>query len=109
MQKQVDEALNEIMATIAVKAFFTFKNNKEVDLMKIIKQSKDFYDDYNHTIMCDIILKHRDFDLFHWHLDPIGFANGYINYDFFKDYTKNDTDILSKFDFYKNIMNARKK
>lgn len=48
--------------------------------------------------MCEIILKHHDFELFYWMLDPIAYSKENIHYDFFADYTKNDTDLLE--DFY---------
>ncbi len=46
--------------------------------------------------MCDIILRHRDFLLFYWMIDPITYSNGDLHYDFFNEYTKNDNDLQIK-------------
>ena len=46
--------------------------------------------------MCKIILKHQDFELFYWMLDPIEYSLENIHYDFFKDYTKNDQSLLEE-------------
>ena len=105
-QKSVDEALVEIMANVAVDLYANKRRGNNVDIWDAIKKYRDKCEnDYNiklykylknQTIMCDIILKHKDFELFYWMLDPIMYSNGDLHYDVFEKYTKNDKELVNE-------------
>ena len=46
--------------------------------------------------MSEIIIKHKDLELFNWMLDPITYSAGDIHYDFFGNYTQNDKELVDK-------------
>ena len=96
MEKQiiVDEALVEIMAMASV-LLYSEKDKKDIDIWTIIKWIQKNNDKNTVGIMSEIILKHHDFELFNWMLDPIDYCDD-IHYDVFADYTKNDTDLVEK-------------
>jgi len=117
-QKIVDEALVDVMAYLAYKRNLQKQRNENEDIWDTIEAFKNnFYDEYEETkdqkymqksVMCEIILRHHDFELFNWMLDPISYSAGDIHYDFFGDYTKNDGDLLEKLyceEKEKNVLN----
>lgn len=115
-QQMVDESLVDIMAILSYKLYNAKQNGITPDIwdmiQKIRNKSKEEYDELkkldeeyldNDTmlakgkcVMCDILLRHHDFELFNWMLDPITYSQGDIHYDFFGQYAKNDTDLLEK-------------
>lgn len=105
-QSIADEALVEVMANLSYKLYSLRQKGEDADIWKIIEELKEAfmeaykeekYDVHKHkSIMCEIILKHHDFELFHWMLDPISYSQGDVHYDFFKDYTKDDQELLQK-------------
>lgn len=96
MEKQriVDEALIELMAALSYNLYSAKQIGKELDIWTAIEQARDSYEGDDIGTMCEIILKHHDFDLFYWMIDPISYSQGDIHYDFFKQYTKNDQDLV---------------
>lgn len=108
MEKQriVDEALVDVMSYIAYKRYSLKQKNENEDIWTTIEKFKNkFKEAYDETLdekemakstICEIILKHHDFELFNWMLDPIEYSAGDIHYDFFADYTKNDGDLVKK-------------
>lgn len=108
-----DEALVDVMANLSYKLYSLRQKGEEADIWKIIEELKDKfieayeedkYDVEKHkSVICKIILKHHDFELFYWMLDPISYSQGDIHYDFFKDYTKNDQDLLQELYEYDGI------
>lgn len=124
MEKQqiVDEALVELMAILSYRLYSSKQRGRERDIWDVIKQEKDNYEGEDIGAMCEIILKHHDFELFNWMLDPITYSQGDIHYDFFEHYTKNDQDLLEKlyaagaelssfdsFEFFKGITTSNVK
>lgn len=105
-QKILDEALVELMSCLAYKRNSQKEKNENEDIWSTIEGFRDVFKymykekhDRKHlhkSVMCEIILKHHDFELFNWMLDPISYSAGDINYDFFADYTKNDGDLVKK-------------
>lgn len=107
-QHIVDEALVELMAQLSYKIYSSKKQGKEIDVFEALNQIRNDTDETylmceaskkdtlkrSARIMCDIILRHHDLELFYWMLDPITYSNGDMHYDFFSEYTKNDEDIL---------------
>ncbi len=98
MEKQqiADEALVELMAVLSYKLYSNALKGKTTDIWQLIAETRDFFEGEDLGIMCDIILKHNDLELFYWMIDPIGYSMGDIHYDFFKDYTKNDQELLEQ-------------
>ena len=120
MRKQyyVDESLVEIMARLSYYLYRNKERGKDVDIWDMIKKIGDqFKEEYyelreldfekkeldkdtihakNGTVMCDILIKHHDFELFNWMVDPITYSRGDIHYDFFGQYTENDNNLLKK-------------
>lgn len=120
MEKQykIDEALVEIMSVLSYYLYKDKERGKDThiwDMMaKIKKMFKEEYDELiemdlecrelgkdtikakDKIVMCDFILRHHDFELFNWMIDPIEYSLGDVHYDFFKDYSKNDKDLLDK-------------
>ena len=96
MEKQqiVDESLVELMAALSYKLYSTKQKGKELDVWTAIEQAKDVYEGEDIGTMCEIILRHHDFELFNWMIDPISYSYGDIHYDFFGQYTKDDQDLL---------------
>lgn len=98
MEKQqiVDEALVELMAALSYKLYSNKEKGKTTDIWSAIEQAKDVYEGEDIGAMCKIILKHQDFELFNWMLDPISYSQGDIHYDFFAQYTKEDQSLLQE-------------
>lgn len=98
MEKQqiVDEALAELIATLSYKLYNDKENGKTTDIWNAIEQVRDIYEGEDIGAMCKIILKHKDFELFNWMLDPISYSHGDIHYDFFTKYTKEDQSLLKE-------------
>lgn len=95
-QQIVDEALVELIAILSYKLYSDKQKNKEVNIWNLIEHAKDTYSEDDIGVICEILLKHHDFELFNWMLDPITYSEGDIHYDFFEQYTKNDKEILEK-------------
>ena len=93
---RVDESLVELMAVLSYKLYSAKQKGKKLDVWTAIEQAKDVYEGEDIGAMCEIILRHHDFELFNWMIDPISYSRGDIHYDFFKQYTKNDQDLLEK-------------
>ena len=96
--KNVDEALVEIMGILSYQLYTIKQKNEKIDIWSTLKNLQETHHNKDIRLMCEIILKHHDFELFYWMLDPIAYSKENIHYDFFADYTKNDTDLLE--DFY---------
>ena len=96
-QHEIDEALVHIMADLATYIEVNKKRVSNIDIWEIIDKLEKR--DHNSTVgaMCRIIQRHHDFELFHWMIDPIGYSEGDIHYDFFNRYTKDDQDLLETF------------
>ena len=89
--------------------YYSKLNGQEIDIWSAIEKIRDDEDDSylvcdasrhdglkkNVRDMCNIVLKHHDFSLFYWMIDPITYSNGDPHYDFFREYTKDDQDLLS--------------
>ena len=95
-QQTADEALVELMSILAVKLYSNSLKGKTTDIWELISETRDYFEGEDISIMCDIILKHGDFELFHWMIDPIGYSVGDVHYDFFKWYTQNDQELLDQ-------------
>ena len=98
MEKQqiIDESLVELMAALSYKLYSSKQKGKELDVWTAIEQARDAYEGEDIGAMCEIILRHHDFELFNWMIDPITYSNGDLHYDFFNEYTKNDNDLQIK-------------
>ena len=92
MEKQqiVDEGLVELMSILAYKT-----QNSDINIWDELNKIISVYDKEDIGILAKIIVKHHDFELFNWMLDPIGYSQGDIHYDFFSKYTKNDDDLVN--------------
>ena len=117
-QNKVDEALVEIMARLSFYLYKDKERGKNPDIWDLIKKigddsRKEYYElremdskfkdmgrdtilAKDRKVMCDILIKHHDYELFNWMIDPITYSQGDMHYDFFGNYTKNDTDLLDK-------------
>ena len=97
--KNVDETLVELMAILSYKLNkypdISIKTQLEA-LSKMDIEGED-YEFARLVIMSKIILKHNDYELFKWMLDPISYSFGDPHYDFFKEYTKYDQDLIGIF------------
>lgn len=98
MEKQqiVDESLAELISVLSYKLYSSKKKESYIDIWKAIEQAKEVYEGEDIGTMCEIILRHHDFELFYWMLDPISYSKGDIHYDFFSKYTENDSDLVEK-------------
>lgn len=96
-QQQVYEALVDLIAYTAYKVWYDTQYEGKADIWKAIEivKNKHFKEDI--TIMSEIILKHHDLDLFYWMIDPFYYSGGDHHYDFFKQYTKDDSELVKKF------------
>lgn len=95
-QQTADEALVELMSILSVKLYSNSLRGKTTDIWELISETRDHFEGEDISIMCDIILKHGDFELFYWMIDPIGYSVGDVHYDFFKWYTRNDQELLEQ-------------
>ena len=95
-QQTADEALVELMSILSVKLYSNSLKGKTTDIWELVSETRDHFEGEDISIMCDIILKHGDFELFHWMIDPIGYSVGDVHYDFFKWYTQNDQELLDQ-------------
>ena len=102
-QVEIDEALIDTMSIVANKIYNEKKKGNKLDIFECLDLLRDCIDVNNVKVICDIILRHRDYGLFYWVLDPIGYTYGDIHYDFFSNYTKNDGDLVSSFDSYQDF------
>lgn len=97
-QQYVDESLVELMAILSSALYRNKEKGITVDIWKMLEQIRDGEKEDNEdvSIMSEIILKHRDFELFYWMIDPISYSQGDIHYDFFEQYAKDDGDLVDK-------------
>ena len=102
-QVEIDEALIDTMSIVANKIYNEKKKGNKLGIFECLELLRDCIDVNNVKVICDIILRHRDYGLFYWVLDPIGYTYGDIHYDFFSNYTKNDGDLVSCFDSYQDF------
>lgn len=102
-QVEIDEALIDTMSIVANKIYNEKRKGNMLGIFECLKLLRDCIDVNNVKVICDIILRHRDYGLFYWVLDPIGYTYGDIHYDFFSNYTKNDGDLVSSFDSYQDF------
>ena len=102
-QVEIDEALIDTMSIVANKIYNDKKKGNKLDIFECLELLRDCIDVNNVKVICDIILRHRDYGLFYLVLDPIGYTYGDIHYDFFSNYTKNDGDLVSCFDSYQDF------
>ena len=91
-QKEIDEALIDLMAIIA----YILSTEKFSNIMDAIDYISKHYSDndkiHTNTIraMANIVLRHNDLELFKWMLDPITYQVDDIHYDYFAHYTNSD-------------------
>lgn len=102
-QVEIDEALIDTMSIVANKIYNEEKKGNKLGIFECLELLRDCIDVNNVKVICDIILRHRDYGLFYCVLDPIGYTYGDIHYDFFSNYTKNDGDLVSCFDSYQDF------
>lgn len=95
-QKIVDEALVELIAILSYKLYNHKEKGEPADIWQEIEKAKEIYEGEDIGAMSKIILKHHDFELFKWMIDPISYSQGDIHYDFFGKYTKNDQALLQE-------------
>ena len=96
-QEIIDESLVELMAKLAYNLYIRKQNNIKSsiwDELENIRISDETDKDVKY--MCELILKHHDFELFYWMIDPLNYSLDDIHYDFFSKYAKNDSDIVNK-------------
>lgn len=93
-QKTADEALVEIIAMLSYELYRLKEKNPNI--WNEIEKMRDNFKNQDIGVMCEILLKHHDFKLFKWMLDPISYSHGDLHYDFFGEYTKNDQDLIEK-------------
>ena len=103
-QHFTDEALVDLMAQLSYMMYSSKEQGKVIDVWEAMEkvkksnitseQSKN--DNLQKSVkeMCSIVLRHHDLELFNWMIDPIGYSNGDMHYDFFDEYTKKDKDLL---------------
>ena len=106
-QHAIDEALVELMAELSYKLYYNKLMGQEIDVWSAIEEIRDDEDDSylmcdvskhddlkkNMRDMCDVVLRHHDFSLFYWMIDPITYSGGDLHYDFFGEYIKDDQGI----------------
>ena len=90
-QKAIDEALVELMAKVAVLLYLNHEKHATTDIWNILEKISKGDDDI--ASMSKIILKHNDLELFNWMIMP---DMEDIHYDFFSNYTKNDTELVEE-------------
>lgn len=95
-QQIVDEALIELMSILSYKLYSYRQRGKEFNIWNEINKVCEVYDGEDVGIMCEILLRHQDFELFNWIIDPISYSCDDIHYDFFSNYTKEDKDLVDK-------------
>lgn len=95
-QQCVDEALVELMAKLANNLYTNKELGKDTDIWREIEEISEHDEQGDIVAMCKIILKHHDFELFNWMIDPITYSNGDIHYDFFGEYTQGDQELVSE-------------
>lgn len=93
-QKVVDEALVDIMAAVSYNLYRAKELGENTDIWRELERINEKASNTDIGYMTEIILKHKDFELFNWMLDPITYSMGDIHYDFFENYTKNDTELV---------------
>lgn len=95
----VDEALTELMSIFSYLLWKNEKMNINEDPFKVLGKIKNYLDEneeYDIIAIVEIILKHHNFDLFKWMIDPLYYQMGDIYFDYFDYYTKNDQELTSK-------------
>lgn len=95
-QTTIDETLVDIIAALSYRIYAEKEKGNTVDAWELITEMKEKSSGQDIKAMCDIILKHKDFELFNWMLNPIEYSNGDIHYDFFEEYTKNDQELVNE-------------
>ena len=85
----IDEALVELMAILSYSLYVDNSTDVVEKLYEIIDDD-NMFDDIR--AMARIIIRHNDFDLFKWMIDPLTYQLDDINYDFFSNYVT-DEDI----------------
>ena len=99
LQQYVDEALVELMSILSYKLCMKKTKGEDIDIWKELETvQKDCVEEGypESAIASRLILRHKDFELFNWMIDPIGYSNGDIHCDFFAKYTENDKDLVEK-------------
>ena len=90
-----DEALIELMAMVIVENNEYMKKGFNFNIIEIIKNIDTNTIDDDIKSIINIILRHNDYELFKWMIDPITYQIGDINYDFFNNYVvKSDEEDL---------------
>lgn len=95
-QKVVDESLVDMIAAISYKLYEAKERGEKKGIWEQLETIKEKSKGEDIGYMAEIILKHKDFELFNWMLDPISYSSGDIHYDFFGEYTKNDKELVEK-------------
>ena len=85
----IDEALVELMALLSYSLYVDNSTDVVEKLYEIIDDD-NMFDDIR--AMARIIIRHNDFNLFKWMIDPLTYQLDDINYDFFSNYVT-DEDI----------------
>lgn len=93
-QVVVDEALVDLMSALAFRLYRAKVKGEKVDIWDELEGFKGKDGDINY--LAEIILKHKDLQLFEWMIDPITYSNGDIHYDFFSAYTAGDQELVEK-------------
>lgn len=98
LEKQiiVDETLVELMSILAYRLYKDKEKGKTGDIWQEIEQAKEGFEGEDIGAMCKIILRHHDLELFKWMILPIYYSQGDIHYDFFGEYSKNDSDLVQE-------------
>lgn len=95
-QKVVDESLVDMIAAISYKLYEAKECGKQTNIWEQLETIKEKSEGEDIGYMAEIVLKHKDFELFNWMIDPITYSGGDIHYDFFSKYTKNDKELVEK-------------
>lgn len=95
-QVTIDEALVEMMTLTACKLYQNKEREKSTDIWDMIKDVEKSFEGDDIEIICKIMLKHHDLELFKWMIDPIEYSYGDIHYDFFEKYTEGDEELVSQ-------------
>lgn len=95
-QTTIDETLVDIIAALSYRIYAEKEKGNTVHVWELITEMKEKSSGKDIKAMCGIILKHKDFELFNWMLNPIEYSNGDIHYDFFEEYTKNDQELVNE-------------
>lgn len=102
-QQIIDEALVELIAILSYKLYKYKEDNKKTNIWNELEKIMNSKLDDDIKNISELILKHHDFELFYWMLDPLTYQNGDIHYDFFNYYTKNDPEIVNKIYDFNNL------